>query len=53
MQTLITLFSTDYGLMSLATIVFILGMGAYIARYAIKHMHEEEAQHRPRSGTGA
>ena len=36
------LFTSDIGLLSLFTIVFILGMAAYIGRYALKHMRDEE-----------
>lgn len=34
--------TTDYGLMSLAGIVFMLGMGVFFVRYFLKHMHEDE-----------
>lgn len=40
MKLLIDLFSTDYGLLSLAVIAFMLVMGAYFTRYFIKHMQE-------------
>ena len=40
MKLLIDLFSTDYGLLSLAVIAFILVMAVYFARYFIKHMQE-------------
>lgn len=40
MKLLIDLFSTDYGLLSLGVIAFVLVMGAYLARYFIKHMQE-------------
>jgi hypothetical protein len=36
------LFTSDIGLLSLFTIAFILVMGAYIGRYVMKHMKEEE-----------
>jgi hypothetical protein len=36
------LFTSDIGLLSLFTIVFILGMGVYLVRYASKHIHDEE-----------
>jgi hypothetical protein len=39
-------FSTDYGLMSAAVILFMLGMGAFYVRYFLKHMHEDEARER-------
>ena len=40
MKLLIDLFSTDYGLLSLAVIAFVLVMAVYFARYFIKHMQE-------------
>jgi uncharacterized membrane-anchored protein len=40
--------STDYGLMSLAVITVMLGMGAFYVRYFIRHMHEDEARERAR-----
>lgn len=36
------LFTSDIGLLSLLTIGFILVMAAYIGRYVMKHMKEEE-----------
>ncbi|MEY2893714.1 MAG: hypothetical protein RJA98_3622 [Pseudomonadota bacterium] len=44
MHALNDLFSTDYGLMSIAGIVFMLGMGAFFMRYFLRHMHEDEAR---------
>ncbi|MBK7900728.1 MAG: DUF3149 domain-containing protein [Azonexus sp.] len=38
------LFTSDIGLLSLFTILFILVMAVYIGRYAIKHM-KEDARH--------
>lgn len=35
--------TTDYGLMSLAGIVFMIGMGVFFVRYFIRHMREDEA----------
>lgn len=35
------LFTSDIGLLSLATILFILVMAAYIGRYAVRKMNEE------------
>jgi Na+-transporting methylmalonyl-CoA/oxaloacetate decarboxylase gamma subunit len=35
--------STDYGLMSLGVIVFMLGMGAFFVRFFLKHMEADEA----------
>ena len=43
MRALQDFLSTDYGLMSLAVIVFMLGMGAFYVRYFIQHMHQDEA----------
>ncbi|WP_374512893.1 DUF3149 domain-containing protein [Niveibacterium sp.] len=37
------LFGSDIGLLSLFTIVFILGMGGYLWHFARKHMKDEEA----------
>ena len=39
------LLTSDIGLLSLFTIVFIIGMAAYIARYAVKHMESETREH--------
>ncbi len=36
------LLTSDIGLLSLFTIVFILGMGVYLVRYAKKHIQDEE-----------
>lgn len=41
MKLLLDLFSTDYGLLSLAVIAFVLVMGAYFARYFVKHMESD------------
>jgi len=41
MQLLINLFSTDYGLQSLAVIVFILGMCVWFALYFKRHIDED------------
>lgn len=35
------LFTSDVGLMSLAGILFMLGMGVFYVRYFVKHMHED------------
>lgn len=40
LKLLIDLFSTDYGLLSLGVIAFVLVMGAYLTRYFIKHMQD-------------
>ncbi len=42
MKLLIDLFSTDYGLMSLAVIVFILLMGAFFLRMFLHKMNHNE-----------
>jgi len=44
MQILKELFTSDVGLMSLAGILFMLGMGAFYLRYFLRHMHEDEAK---------
>lgn len=51
------LFTTDIGLLSLATIAFIVGMGGYLAWYVRKHVADDEArarrsvhEHRPNQG---
>jgi uncharacterized membrane-anchored protein len=44
MKLLIDLFSTDYGLMSIAVVMFIIGMGIFFIRYFLSHMREEEQQ---------
>ncbi len=43
MKAIADLFSTDYGLMSIAGIVFMLGMGVFFLRYFKKHMDEDAA----------
>ena len=40
------LFTSDIGLLSLFTIVFILVMGAYLYRFARRHMAEDEQKAR-------
>ncbi len=35
--------TTDYGLMSLGVITFMLGMGVFFTRYFIRHMREDQA----------
>lgn len=44
MHALKDFFLTDYGLMSAAVIVFMLGMGGFYVRFFLKHMHEDEAR---------
>lgn len=38
------IFSSDAGLLSLAVIAVMLGMGAFYVRYFLRHMHEDEAR---------
>jgi len=38
------IFASDAGLLSLAVIAFMLGMGAFFVRYFLRHMHEDEAK---------
>ncbi len=42
MKMLIDLFSTDYGLMSLAVIVFVLLMAAFFVRMSVYKMNHNE-----------
>ena len=46
------LFTSDIGLLSLFTIAFILMMGAYIGRYAVKHMREDAGAVNARRASG-
>ena len=43
MRALQDLFTSDVGLMSLAGIVFMLGMGVFYVRYFLKHMRDDAA----------
>jgi hypothetical protein len=43
MVALQDLFTSDIGLLSVFTILFILVMGVYIYRYAMTKMHDEDA----------
>jgi hypothetical protein len=45
MRLLQELFSTDVGLLSLASIAFMLGMGGFYLRYFLRHMAQDEASH--------
>ena len=38
------LFSTDIGLLSMFTIVFVIAMAAYLYRFAKRHIAEDEKQ---------
>ncbi len=44
MQALQELFTSDVGLLSLGTVVFVLGMAGFFLRYFLHHMHEDEAK---------
>lgn len=41
MHALKDLFTTDVGLMSLAGLVFMLGMGVFFVRYFLRHIQED------------
>lgn len=41
MKLLTDLFSTDYGLMSISGIVFMLGMGVFFLRFFARKMDED------------
>jgi Protein of unknown function (DUF3149) len=41
MQALKELFTTDVGLLSIASIGFMLGMGVFFVRYFVKHARED------------
>jgi hypothetical protein len=41
MHALKDLFTTDVGLMSVAGIAFMLGMGVFFIRYFLKHIEED------------
>jgi hypothetical protein len=43
MRTLQELFTTDVGLMSIAGIAFMLGMGVFFLRYFQRHIREDTA----------
>lgn len=42
MKALIDFLSTDYGLLSAAVILCMIGMGAFLAYFFVHHMHEDE-----------
>jgi hypothetical protein len=44
MHALKDLFTTDVGLMSVAGIAFMLGMGVFFVRYFLRHMQEDAAK---------
>ncbi len=41
MKLLTDLFSTDYGLMSISGIIFMLGMGVFFVRFFFRKMDED------------
>ncbi len=43
MRALQELFTTDVGLMSIAGIVFMLGMGVFFLRYFLRHIRDDAA----------
>lgn len=48
MHALRDFFTTDYGLLSAAVILFMLGMLGYYVYYFIHHMHMDEAAEQAR-----
>ncbi|MBX9715533.1 MAG: DUF3149 domain-containing protein [Burkholderiaceae bacterium] len=48
MHALKDLFTSTAGMMSMAVIAFMLGMGAFFIRYTLKHVREDEAANRPK-----
>jgi hypothetical protein len=46
MDALKLLFTTGFGLMSLATILIVIGMGFWFRAFFNKHIAEEEARNR-------
>ena len=49
MHAFVDLFTTDYGLMSIGGIAFMLGIGIFFLRYFFNHMHEDEAREKARN----
>lgn len=45
MQALTDFLTTDYGLMSLAGLLFMFGMLGYIAWYVAKHVKQDTERH--------
>lgn len=43
MHALRDLFTSDVGLMSLAGLTFMVGMGVFYLRFFLRHMQQEEA----------
>lgn len=48
MRALTELFTTDVGLMSVAVLVVMLGMGGFYLRYFIRHVREDMAKNPPK-----
>lgn len=48
MRALTDLLTTDYGIMSVAGIAFMLGMMVFFIRYFLRHMREDEASEKAR-----
>jgi hypothetical protein len=46
MHAIKDLFTSDVGLLSLASIAFMIGMGVFYVRYFLRHMHEDEIRAR-------
>lgn len=51
MQLFKELLGSDVGLMSLAGLVFMLGMAVFFIRYFLRHMREDESRERHRLGS--
>ncbi|MBK6648561.1 MAG: DUF3149 domain-containing protein [Betaproteobacteria bacterium] len=49
MHALQDLFTTDYGIMSVIGIVFMLGMCVFFVRYFLNQMHADEAREKAQS----
>ena len=52
MKAIVDLFSTDYGLFSIAVILFTIFMGWWFRRFFIRKMDESEREARARQGEG-
>jgi GH24 family phage-related lysozyme (muramidase) len=44
MHAIEDLFTSDVGLMSIASIAFMLGMGVFFVRYFLRHVREDAAK---------
>lgn len=49
MRALTELLTTDVGLMSVAVLAIMLGMGGYYLHYFIKHVREDSAKQPPKA----